>query len=62
MNFRFYCAYDGNGNCTRPPTGIVGSQSNSSVWGRFVAPLVIGSCPTCTGGPSLEGNIVRLGG
>jgi hypothetical protein len=61
LNFRFYCDHDGNGYCDNTPKSITGSSSNSTVWGRFVGPLIL-PCPTCTGGPSIFGNTVIFGG
>jgi hypothetical protein len=63
LNFRIYCERpDSNLNsaCTLPPKSVVGSAANSTVWGRFVSPAVTGSCPTCSGGPSLNGNSATL--
>ena len=60
LNFRIYCDHDGGGNCTKPPSSVVGTASNASVWGRFVSPAVSGPCPTCTGAPSLNGNTATL--
>jgi len=60
LTFRLYCDHDSNGLCTQPPKSIVGSAANSTVWGRAVSPLIVGTCATCTSGPSLYGNKVSL--
>lgn len=60
LNFRFYCDHANDGTCSNPPKSVVGNAANSDVWGRFVSPFA-SPCPTCTGGPSLEGNTATLG-
>lgn len=56
LNFRIFCDHDTRGLCTQPPKSVVGNAANSSVWGMFVSPFIPGPCPTCTSGPSLNGN------
>ena len=60
LTFRLYCDHNAAGLCTQPPSSVVGSASNSSVWGRTVSSLITGSCATCTTGPSLNGNKAAL--
>jgi hypothetical protein len=65
LNFRIYCDHattaDHSTTCSSPPKSIVGNAANSTVWGRFVSPAVIGGpCLTCTSGPSINGNTASL--
>ncbi|MHB1133487.1 MAG: pilus assembly protein TadG-related protein [Chloroflexota bacterium] len=62
LTMRLYCQYAGTGLCTEPPKVVVGSAANSDVWGRFLSPFLV-ACPpgaTCTGSPSINGNMAVL--
>ena len=63
-NFRIYCSHDGNTLCTQPPPqDLVGSRTNSSVWGRFVGSQAItigGDLSQFNRGASIYGNKVGL--
>ncbi len=64
LNMRLYCQKDASGNCTLVPTVLGTGSGNSSVYGLFVS-LALARCPTgqtCTGGPTVTGNVVGLGG
>jgi hypothetical protein len=66
LTFRFYCKQDPNtGSCsnavqTKDHVPGVDTSGNNHVYGRFVAPFIGGSCSTCTGAPSVNGNWAGL--